>query len=548
MAKADVVLSGGRIFCGLNEGFVEALAIADGRVLAAGTLDEIAPLLDDSTRTIDLAGRVAVPGFNDAHMHLLPLGLAMNEVNLRPEEGVRSVGEILRRLKEAAAGKKPGEWVFGRGYDHNELAEGRHPTAEEIDAVAPDNPVYIKRTCGHVGIVNSRAMREAGIGHNTPSPDGGLIERRDNKLTGLLAERAMRLVVDAMPKPSKAELLTAIERAGHYMLSQGFTSVMDAGVGMLAGMAEIEAYEEAASSGRLPVRTWVCIYGNPDGIGQTAYDAGYRFGRETGILRYGAMKVFGDGSAGGLTAAMSEPYIVGDPDNRGIFCFSDEEMHAQLAHYHALGYQLAIHAIGDAAIEQVLSGIEKAGTPEQPVLGRRHRIEHCGFLTADQLARMSAAGIDPVPQPLFIYEFGDLYVRNLGEARAHASYPMRQWLDAGQNPAASSDAPVCTTDPFKNLYTMVTRKTNRGTVIGGGEALSLAEAIHAYTVCGAYTQFAEAEMGRLVPGQHADVAVLSQDIFAADPQVLEHDVRCDLTLLAGEVVFDRHGQVAQAAQ
>lgn len=548
MTQADTVLFNGRIFCGLAEGCVEALAILDGKVLAAGTAAEMADLQGPGTRRVDLAGRLAIPGLNDAHMHLLPLGLGMSEVNLRPEEGVRSVKEILRRIRAAAKGKKPGEWVFGRGYDHNELVEGRHPAAEELDRVAPDNPVYIKRTCGHVGVVNSRAMQAAGIGHNTPSPDGGLIERRGNRLTGLMAESALRLIVEAMPRPSLGELKAAIEKAGHYMLAQGFTSVMDAGVGMNAGMAEIEAYEEVARAGTLPVRTWVCIYGNADGIGDEAHAAGYRFGREVGLLRYGAMKVFGDGSAGGLTAAMSEPYIVGDPQNRGIFIYSDEQMHDYLAHYHKLGYQLAIHAIGDAAIEQVLSGIEQADSPEHPIRGRRHRIEHCGFLNDGQLARMAAAGIDPVPQPAFIYEFGDLYVTNLGQERADASYPMRKWLDAGLHAAASSDAPVCATDPFKNLFTMVTRKTKRGTVIGGAETLSMAEAVHAYTALGAYTQFAEDRLGRLVPGQLADIAVLSHDIFSVPVEMVENELRCDLTLLGGEVVFDRLGQFAAAAQ
>ncbi|MDB5656430.1 MAG: amidohydrolase [Tardiphaga sp.] len=536
------------MFCGLNEGFAEAIAVASGHVMATGTAAAIAELAGPETRVIDLAGRVAIPGLNDAHMHLLPLGLTMTEINLRPETGANSIGEILRRVAEQAKTAKPGEWINGRGYDHNELAEGRHPTAEELDQVAPNNPVYLKRTCGHVGVINTQAMRAAGIGHNTPSPDGGMIERRDNRLTGLIAERALRLIVEAAPKPSAERLRDAIDRASRFMLSQGFTSVMDAAVGMAAGMDEIAAYEQMAKDGTLPLRVWVCIYGNTDGIGDEAHAAGYRFGREVGRLRYGAMKVFGDGSAGGLTAAMSEPYLVGDPANRGIFCYSDKEMHDYLAHYHGLGYQLAIHAIGDAAIEQVLSGMEKAATPENPIVGRRHRIEHCGFLSDGQIARMAAAGIDPVPQPVFMYEFGDLYITNLGQERTDVAYPMRKWVDAGLHPAASSDAPVSTTDPFKNLFTMTTRMSNRHTVLGAAQKLSMEEAVHAYTYYGAYTQFAEERVGRLVPGQLADIAVLSQDIFACAPDVLEKNTQCDLTLLGGEVVFDRLGQVAVAAE
>jgi predicted amidohydrolase YtcJ len=548
MEKPSLILTGGRVFCGLNEGFVEAIAIASGRVLATGSAETITELAGPDTRIIELAGRTAIPGLNDAHMHLLPLGLTMTEINLRPETGANSVGEILRRVAEKAKTAKPGEWINGRGYDHYELAEKRHPTAEELDQVAPNNPVYLKRTCGHVAVINTQAMRAAGIGHNTPQPDGGMIERRDNKLTGLLAERALRLIVDAAPKPSAERLRDAIDRAGRFMLSQGFTSVMDAAVGMTAGMAEIEAYEGMARDGSLPLRTWVCIYGNTDGIGDQAHAAGYRFGRQVGKLRYGAMKVFGDGSAGGLTAAMSEPYLVGDPDNRGIFCYTDKEMHDYLAHYHNLGYQLAIHAIGDAAIEQVLSGIEKASTAENPILGRRHRIEHCGFLSDSQIARMAASGIDPVPQPVFMYEFGDLYITNLGQARTDVAYPMRKWFDAGLRPAASSDAPVSTTDPFKNLFTMTTRKSNRHTVLGEGQKLSMEEATHAYTYFGAYTQFAEDRMGRLIPGQLADIAVLSHDVFTCAPEEVEKDTRCDLTILGGDVVFDRLGQIAVAAE
>ncbi len=546
--KPSLILTGGRVFCGLHEGFAEAIAVASGRVIATGTAAAIAELAGPETRMIDLAGRVAIPGLNDAHMHLLPYGLNMNQINLRPESGASSVAEILRRVAERVNDAKPGEWIKGRGYDHNELAERRHPTADELDKVAPNNPVCLTRTCGHVAIINTAAMREAGIGHNTPSPDGGLIERIDNKLTGLLAERALRLVVEASPKPTKEELRAAIDRASRFMLSQGFTSVMDAAVGMAAGMDEIAAYEEMARDGTLPLRVWVCIYGNTDGIGDQAHAAGYRFGREVGMLRYGAMKVFGDGSAGGLTAAMSEPYLAGAPDNYGIFCYSDEAMHGYLAHYHGLGYQLAIHAIGDAAIEQVLSGMEKADTPENPIRGRRHRIEHCGFLSDGQIARMAAAGIDPVPQPVFMYEFGDLYVTNVGQARTDVAYPMRKWFDAGLHPAASSDAPVSTTDPFKNLFTMTTRMSNRHTVLGDGQKLSMEEAVHAYTYFGAYTQFAEERVGRLVPGQLADIAVLSHDIFSCAPEVLEKDARCDLTILGGNIAFDRLGEIAVAAE
>lgn len=537
---ADLILTNGRVFCGLHEGFADAVAIAGERILAVGDAAAVEAHRGPGTKTIDLAGRLAVPGLNEAHLHVVHVGLGMIEMNLRPERGVRSLDDIYRQVADSARERQPGEWITGRGYDHNELVEGQHPSIAELDRLAPNNPVYIERTCGHLSVANTRALELAGIDFNTPDPEGGLIERIDGRLTGLLAERAMRLIVNVKPKPDVRRIVEAIERAGNYLLSQGFTSAMDAAVGFLAGMDELTAYDEAAATGRLPVRTWITIYGNPDeGIGEAAYEAGYRQGTERGRMRIGAMKIFADGSAGALTAAMSEPYLVGDPANRGILTYSQEAMHDHLARYHRQGYQLAIHAIGDVAIERVLSGIEAADTPEQPILGRRHRIEHCGFLTDHQMARMVAAQVDPVPQPVFIYEFGDLYVANVGQERANRSYPLRSWIEAGLHPAASSDAPVCATDPFKNIYTMITRKTRRGTVIGADQMVSVAQALHAYTALGAYTQFAETEKGRIVPGLLADIAVFSRDIFAATPEEIETGTQCDLTILGGEIVFNR---------
>ncbi len=532
---ADTLIEG-RIWCGLHEGWAEAMALHGERIVAVGERAAVRALAGAGTRRIDLGGRVAIPAFNDAHQHLLPLGLNMTYVNLRPEH-VTTLDELLGRIAEAAQAAPRGAWVLGRGYDHNELDVRRHPTADELSRAAPDNPVLVRRTCGHMAVANAAALAVAEVGHNTPDPEGGVIERRDGKLTGLFQERSMRLLYDRVPEPSDAALVDAIERAGRHMNELGFTAVMDANVGMSGGFREIAAYRTALAEGRLPVRTWICLAGNPEGVAEQAWAAGIRPNDGCDMLRFGAMKVFADGSAGGLTAAMHEPYLQG---GTGVFCFPEATMRGLLRRYHQQGWQLAIHAIGDAAIEQVLLGMEAADEAGLPVAGRRHRIEHCGFLTPGQKARMAARGIEPVPQPVFIYEFGDLYVTNLGEERAGASYPMRDWLDAGQHPAASSDAPVSSTDPFQNLFTMVTRRTNKGTVIGAEQAISLDEAVHCLTYCGAYTQFAEDRRGRLRPGMLADVTVLSRDIFAEGAETLRQ-TEADLVLLGGRAVFDRHG-------
>jgi predicted amidohydrolase YtcJ len=535
---AELLLEG-RIFRGLSGGYAEAVAVRDGRILAVGTRAEVDGVVGPGTRRLALGDRVAIPAFNEAHMHLLPYGLGLTQVNLRAEE-VRSLDTALGRIRAAAQAVPKGAWVIGRGYDHTALDIGRHPTAAELDAAAPDNPVFIVRTCGHMGVANSAALRLSGIGHNTPDPEGGVIERRGGGLTGLIQERAMQLVKEAMPEPDQAHMVDAIEAACGHLASLGFASATDMNVGMTAGMAEIAAYEAAKAAGRLPLRMWQVLAGNPEGIAQDAWAAGLRPNAGDDGLRWGAVKVFADGSAGGLTAAFFDPYLVAD--TRGVFTFPDETIHALLRQYHEQGWQLDIHAIGDAAIEQVLAGMEAADQPTHPFTGRRHRIEHCGFLTRDQRRRMLARGILPVPQPVFMYEFGDTYVRNLGLPRSEHAYPMRTWLEEGHHPAASSDCPVSSVDPFINLFTMLTRQTNRGTVLGADEALTAEQAVHCQTWCGAYTQFAEARRGTLEPGMQADIAVLSQDIFTVPPEAVVA-TRADLTLRDGAAIFDRHGEL-----
>ncbi|MEM6488479.1 MAG: amidohydrolase [Pseudomonadota bacterium] len=533
---ADIVLTGGRVWCGQADGIAEAVALWRGLVLSTGTADEIAPLIGPDTRVVALEGRLATPGLNDAHLHLMPLGVAMAMVDARA-----NTAPTLQALKAAIAERAKvtpkGEWIFARGYDNTRFQSGLHPTVEDLDEVAPDNPVYLVRTCGHLSVVNTRAMALAGLTTETPVPSGGLIEQRDGKLTGLLAENGRDPVKAVLPQPSVEDMVAGIERAGEYCLSLGVTSVMDAAVGMYCGYAEMVAYREALRQTRLPVRTYQTLLGGASGIADACAEQGLLTGHGCDMLRIGGVKIFTDGSAGGKTAAMTEPYL-GDPLTTGVMCLSDNECHALIADYHAKGYQMAIHAIGDAAIEQVLRGYEKA-LDDKPAPGRRHRIEHCGFLTKDQLDRMVARRIYPAPQPSFIYEMGDGYFALFDEARRDGCYPMRTWVDAGLLPSASSDSPVTDVNTFNNLYTMLTRKTRTGQVIGPDQTLSMDQALHAYTWASAFAEHTEHRKGRLVPGQLADVAVFSQDFLDAEPEVLLGEVACDMTIRGGEVVYER---------
>ncbi|RYE32951.1 MAG: amidohydrolase [Hyphomicrobiales bacterium] len=535
--QADIVLRNGPIWCGREEGVVEALAIFRDKVLAAGSDAEIKPLIGPKTRVIDLKGRLATPGLNDSHLHLVSLGMTMGWVDSKPERAP-TLDALLGAIAERAAQAKPGEWILSRGYDQTKLDTGRHPYREELDRAAPNNPVMLVRACGHIAICNSEALRLGGIDEQSPTPQGGLIEQQNGRLTGLLAENARAPVQAAIPAATEEDIIAGIERGGQYLLSLGITSCMDAAVGQKGGFREIAAYHRAKRDGRLPVRTWLTLLGD-DGrsIVPQCYDAGLISGTGDEMLMIGAVKLFLDGSAGGRTAWMTEPYL-GEDKTTGVWMWEDAELERMVLDAHKKGYQLACHAIGDAAIEQLITAYEKA-LAAYPDPDRRHRIEHCGFSTPEQHERMVKAGIYPCPQQVFIHDFGDAYVKVLGPERALPSYPFRTWFDLGLKPATGSDAPVCDPNPFPNFHTMLTRETWKGTVMDAAQRVSIEEALQAYTEFGAFSQKQEAVKGRLAPGLLADVAVFSRDLLSAEPVDILKDTRCDLTILGGEVVYER---------
>lgn len=534
--EADLILVNGRIWCGRAEGISEALAVWQGKVLATGSNADILGLKGPSTEVIDLEGRFASPGLIDNHLHLIATGIAMGHVDATPA-AAPTLAALMARISERAAATPKGAWLRGRGYDQVKLDTGGHPTREDLDRAAPDHPVLLTRACGHVSIANSRALDLAGITEATPVPDGGVIGLTDGRLNGLLAENAQNLVKAVMPEATTEELIDGIERGGRHLLAFGITSCMDAAVGHVAGFAEIQAYEMAKLSGRLPVRVWLTLLGDPGvSIVEDCWRAGLLSGKGDDMLRVGGVKVFLDGSAGGRTAWMTKPYE-GEPDNTGVQMLPDEVVYAAVKDYHDRGYQMVCHAIGDGAIEQLVTAYEKAlaGNPDPD---RRHRIEHCGFSTPEQHERMKTAGILPAPQMAFIHDFGDSYIAVLGEERGRPSYPIGTWMRLGLKPSTGSDSPVCSPDPFPNLHAMVTRQTGKGTVMDASETLSREEALQAYTEYGAYSQKAEGVKGRLVPGQWADIAVFDNDLLEAPTDTILSGTRCLLTLLAGRVVHD----------
>jgi len=548
--KADLILVNGRVWPGgPARRTAEAVALWGGKVLAVGATEDLLALRGPATRVIDLRGRTAIPGFNDAHAHPISLGIQGTRIDVSPN-AVGSIREMQEKIRQAAAARPPGTWILAAGYNDFHLAEGRHPTRDDLDQAAPAHPVFVTRTDLHMGVANSRALQAAGIREDEPDPPGGLFGREDGRLTGLLVDNAMQRLLQHVPPPTVDDLVEAIAWAVREFQRWGITSATDAGVGMVAGTDDLLAYQRARERGLLTVRFTLCLLGDDSFSGEpTAPDvlqAGLATGFGDDTLRLGPVKFFADGSASGRSAAFLRPYL--DGTSYGILTYSLAELTRQVRLYHQRGWQVAVHAIGDAAIEQVLDAYE-AVQQEHPRDNARHRIEHCGYVQPGQIQRMVRLGVVPVPQPVFMRIFADGYLRHLDETRVAAAYPMRSLLEAGLGPSASSDAPVTPVNPFLGLHAMLTRQSAGGRVLGPDQRLDIYQALTAYTAASAYTTFDETRKGLLAPGFLADVAVLSRDIFASGPdEILETEV--DLTLCGGQIVYDRlgeHGEPGETA-
>ncbi|MBD9529661.1 amidohydrolase [Paracoccus sp. PAR01] len=534
---ADLVLRHGKIWPGYGLPLAESLAITGNRILALGSDAEIEPLIGAQTKVVDLAGRFAMPGLNDAHLHLISTGLLRGQVDATADAAPTRT-DLLHALQARAATTPKGEWIRARGFDQTRYPDGLMPTAQELDAALPDHPVSVTRACGHVTIVNSLAFARAGITADTPDPDGGVIGRENGQLTGMLAENAQNLVYSVQPTPSLEEIIDAIEAGGQHLAQFGITSCMDAATGQIDGMTEIRAYHLALRDGRLPVRVWATLLGDPgSSIVEPCHDVGLVTGVGSDMFRIGGVKVFTDGSAGGRTAWMRQPYH-GQTNNYGVQMLPDAQLFELVDRYTSMGYTMVCHGIGDAAIDQLIRAYERvrAANPDD---ARRHRIEHCGYADAEMNQRMLDSGILPAPQQAFIYDFGDAYVSVLGPERGLRSYPIATWDRLGMKPSTGSDSPVCSPNPFPDLYAMLTRKTHKGTVMDASEILTPELALRAYTEHGAYSQGAEKVKGRLEPGMLADVAVFDQDLLTADPETILHHTRCEITILDGRIVHDR---------
>lgn len=507
-----------------------AVSIWRGRIVRVGDDDSVLDDAGPTTRILDLAGATVLPGFNDAHCHPIGFGLSLEWIDVSPDRAP-TLEQLLALIREAARQRPAGQWILARGYDDTRLDVQRHPTRWDLDSVTREHPVVIIRTCGHMLVANSVALARAGITRDTSDPEGGRIVRdATGEPTGLLQERAQELVRRLIPEPTIEDLERALRNAGRVFLSLGITSVTEAG---LSRPEELRAYQNLRQCGELPVRTTVMFLIEP--LLEQVERLGLRSRFGDHWLRVGPLKLFQDGAGGARTAAMSIPYP-GEPENYGITVYSQEQLDAFFLRVARLGCQAAAHAIGDRAIEMVLTAYERA-LQAHSLRDHRWRIEHCGMVRPDLLNRMARLRIVAVPQPAFGFYLGDSYRRNFSDDRLALAYPTRAWLEHAIPVAFSSDTPVIPPDPWVGIRAAIQRRTRGGLPFGPEQAVTLETALRCYTHGGAYATFEEGEKGILAPGYLADLTVIDRDPFTLDPEELP-SIRTLLTIVDGQVAWE----------
>jgi predicted amidohydrolase YtcJ len=520
-----------------------SLLIHDGKILEA---DPDFDLARYAARVIDAEGTTVVPGFNDVHAHSVWFGLGLMEANLGE---AASLDDVYRIIARAAAGLAPDEWVIASGYSPL-LLGGQQPDRDRLDAAADGRPVWIKHSSGHACSLNGAALeRVAASGDLTAPIDGGLVVMgADGRPTGLLEENAMRLVQDIMLPYPLETIERALDLATTHYLSEGITSVTDAGIaGGWIGYSprEFAAYQSARDKGLLSVRVQTmmvldalhAVPGHAEDPVSRGLDAGIRSGLGDDWLRLGPVKIFSDGSLLGSTAYMTEEYL-GCPHNHGYLQMGADELRSSALEAYRAGWAIAMHAIGDHAVDHAIEIITEA-QESYGLNGLPNRIEHGGVVRPDQLDRIAAAGIVLVPQPHFITEFGDGMAGLLGSTRTAWSYRAKSLLARGAVLPGSSDRPVSKGRPLDVMQSFVERRTPSGNVYGPGERISAAEALSAYTAGSAAATGAADVKGRLAPGYLADLVFLDQDPTSVAPSDIAR-TEVLATMVGGQI---RYGQL-----
>ena len=531
---ADRIYLGGNIYT-VDDRFSKATILVTGgdRILYVGDDEKAArKYAGEKTETVNLDGKTVIPGLIDAHMHFLQLGEQLKNVDIY----LKSKEDILAAIQAEALKVKPGEWITGTGWNQEVWKDNRWPTKAELDSVAPENPVILTRADNHAMWVNTKALEVAGVNEQSASPPGGAIQKNsDGTLSGILIDTAMNLVNAAKPPMSDERKIESLMLAQEHLFSYGVTSVCDTGV----NVEDLALTRAQYKNGALKVRIAEYLAAS-EGSDKEYLEKGGKVERGLFDNRFdvAGVKVINDGSLGSRSAALLKEYS-DEAGTLGLPRYTDEELLEIVTRCHKAGLQIAMHAIGDAAVKQGLDAYEKLGEANRNNEAR-HRIEHYQIVTAEDMDRTVALGIIPSMNACHATSDMNMAENRFGAERLKTAYAWRTMLDKGAHIANGTDAPVEPADPFNNFSAAVTRKNAEGKPEEGfqpEQKISRDEALRASTIWAAQAQFHDAIKGSLEVGKLADFAVLDADIMRCEEDAIK-DTKVLRTILGGEEVYN----------
>jgi predicted amidohydrolase YtcJ len=530
---ADLILRNGKIVTmDATRSIVTSLAVRDGKILATGSDSEIAACSAVRTRTIDLKGQTVLPGLIDVHTHALSWAEELLQNDFDPGyPKVHSIAEIVKLVGERASSYPAGQWIRGSGWDESKLSEHRYITRKDLDAVSPNNPVWIEHFTGHMLVVNSLALKLAHLTRDTPTPSGGVIDKDDSgEPTGVLKDNAQALMQPALPPDAPDLVLRATRVVGEKALATGLTSIHD----ICVPAEGIRAYQTAHKNGSLKLRVQMAPLIANLADAKALANGGVHTGFGDDVLKFGAVKMFADGGMAAKTIAVYEP-AEGEPGNFGLLIWKPEDMQKAHRILAGAGWQLETHAIGDRAIDEVLDSYQSV-MKDLGLKEPRFRIVHSGLATPAVQKRMRELHVLADSNPAFVYWLG-AYFSKYGAQRARWSYPAKSYFDNGIVAAGTSDVPVTPISPWWGIWAAVERRElHSGQAIAPEERITVLQALEMYTRNPAYIGFEENQKGSLERSKFADFIVVDRDVLSVPSEQLK-DVQVLKTFVGGELVY-----------
>ena len=531
--KADTVIRNANVITmDRNRPRAQAVAMSDGRIVGVGSNRDVETFIGPGVKVMDMTGKTVLPGFIDAHIHVLNSGIRHV---MAADCDLPSISAIQTALRDRAETTPPGQWVQGFKYDDTKTAENRSIFRHELDAVSTFHPIFVAHRAGHIYYLNSMALELAGFDKDTPDPFGGRLGRDPDtgELNGVVYERAIEHVRFQLIPSDTPEIRREGLRTICRMLTEvGLTSVHDARV----VRDEFVTYQEGRDAGDLSMRVYALMY-YPHF--PSLREAGLKSGFGDDMLRLGGIKMVADGAIAARTAYLSEPYIPindGDSDcDHGILAMSAEEIEENVMEMHRAGFQVCIHANGDLAIDMVLNAYEKAQATD-PRPNPRHRVEHCTLVNPDILGKMHRLGTIATPFCTYVYHHGEK-MPFYGEERLQWMFAQRSFLDYGVVGTGATDYPPGPFEPLLGIQSCVTRTDSRGNVWGPNQKVTVEEALRIYTMHSAYASFEEDVKGSIEVGKLADLVVLGADPTQIDPFGIK-DIAVERTIVGGKTVYE----------